>query len=190
MNFNYNLIFLDVNLGDTKINGIQLGRELRQINHDIQLIFTTAYREFAFEAFELEAVDYLLKPFNETKVLHAISKVRKSLNNSKEFIIQIGSYFINTKDIIFVEKIQRKLKFITKENSIDTYDTLSNIENKLPNYFYKSHQSFLVNIHNIKQITSDSPWSYLIKFHGTDQTAILSRQKYKELTNLISNLSP
>lgn len=127
MNFNYNVVFLDIDLGE-ETNGIQLGRELRKLNHDIQIIFSTAYREFAIEAFELDATDYILKPFNEAKILLSINKVKKLLPNIKQSIIKVGNNFLDIDDIIFIEKIQRKLQFITKNDLIDTYDTLNNIE--------------------------------------------------------------
>lgn len=185
--YNYDVIFLDIDLGHN-INGIDIAKSILQTNPNTQIIFSTGYREFAVEAFELNATDYILKPYNETKVILALNKARKALLNTKELTIQVNNYFVNVEDIIFVEKIKKKLEFVTKNDLIHTYDTLNNIQKKLPNYFYKSHQSFLINIHKIKQITSDTHWTFLIKFHDTDRTAILSRTNFKELSHLVSSL--
>lgn len=107
-----------------------------------KIIFTTAYREFAVEAFDLDAVDYLVKPISFERFLKAINKfyeIYHERNNSasKNYII-IKENKVNFKvlleDIVFIESMDNYLKVHTKDRLITCYGKLSDYEEKLPNH--------------------------------------------------------
>lgn len=186
-NFNYNVVFLDVDLGENvRINGIQLGCELRKIVPDLQIIFSTAYREFAIDAFVINATDYILKPFNEIKVINAINKAKRNLPIVDRLKIKTsnGIETIELESIILIEKTNRKLEIISSRKIIETYDTITSFESKLPDNFFKSHKSFIINLHKIVQVIPEQSGIHKVKFSDTERVAYITRAKYREFCNI------
>lgn len=154
------LIFLDIQM--PAITGIQLSKI---VSDKVNVIFTTAYPQFAIESYELNAVDYLLKPFEFERFYTAISKVKpkndkKNQSNTEDFI------FIKTdgknnfekvflKDILYIESLKNHICIHTQENQIITYNTLKNFEAQLPSdSFVKIHKSYIVSIKSIVKTNS------------------------------------
>ena len=78
----YDLVFLDINLMDE--NGIDLAHKIRKMKHPPYIIFATAHDTFAVKAFELDAVDYILKPFELERIEQAVQKVKRLLNAKQQ----------------------------------------------------------------------------------------------------------
>lgn len=157
--FPVDLIFLDINM--PSLNGIELYKAVPQ---ESMVVFTTAYGEYAVEGFNLNAVDYLLKPFTYQRFLLAAEKCRdyldylKQKNNSENFIFIRADYSlikINVTDILYIEGYDDYLKIHlgNGQRSVITRMTLKNIVEKLPQHqFYRIHRSYVVPLFRIDMI--------------------------------------
>ncbi|MCB0472181.1 MAG: response regulator transcription factor [Flavobacteriaceae bacterium] len=151
------LIFLDINMPD--MSGISLANS---IDKNTKVIFTTAYREYAVDGFDLQAVDYLLKPISLERLVQAIQKYRSENRldrPSKDYLIVRSDrkmVKINFADILLIESLSDYLKIHTKEKIIVTRETISKIEKELPkNEFIRIHRSFIVSIPHITSYTNE-----------------------------------
>lgn len=155
------LIFLDIEMPG--INGISF---IKSLSNPPAVILTTAFREYAFESYEIEVVDYLLKPISFDRFFKAINKHM----NSKSGISEVpdapaktgGSMYVysnkkNLKvyfdDILFVESIKDYLTIHSSDGEIITKNTITNFEELLPTAFLRVHRSFIVNVAKITAYT-------------------------------------
>ena len=153
------LIFLDINL--PKLSGINFIKTLLQ---SPLIIFTTAYPEFAVEGFELNAVDYLLKPFSFERFLKAVNKVVEKLNNpmvskkeEKNSYIFFRSdkkiHKVDLENILYIEAIGDYMKVITDSGQLIINETMKNLQEELPaGSFIRVHKSFIISRSKIKYI--------------------------------------
>jgi len=153
------LIFLDINL--PKLSGINFIKSLLQ---SPLIIFTTAYPEFAVEGFELNAVDYLLKPFSFERFLKAVNKVIEKLNNSslpKKEEIDAFIFFksdkkihkVDLESIHYIEAVGDYMKVITDSGQLLINETMKNLQEELPaKSFIRVHKSFIISRNRIKYI--------------------------------------
>jgi len=150
------LIFLDIEMPG--INGIQFYKSLRNPPY---VIFTTAYSEYAVEGFNLDAIDYLLKPFPYERFLQAVNKATDKLITTKSqehcnfllFKSDKKIYRIEIEKIKYIEALGDYIKVHCQEKTLIVYDTLKNIFKKLPdNDFIQVHKSFIVPISKIEVI--------------------------------------
>lgn len=145
------LIFLDINM--PKLSGISL---LKSLANPPKVILTTAYSEYALEGYELDVVDYLLKPFSFERFLKAVHKVevKQELEISFASDITIKAnkklYRISTEDILFVEGMGDYLTLKTSDQKLTFYRTLKSFYEELdPKKFLRVHKSFIVNLEKI-----------------------------------------
>jgi DNA-binding LytR/AlgR family response regulator len=154
-NFNVDLVFLDINMPE--ISGLSFARA---VNKNVSIIFTTAYREYAVDGFDLQAVDYLLKPISFERFFQAINKYlnennvfQASLQNEvpeekqESFFVRADRKMIKIQydEISFVESLADYIKIHLKDKIVITRETISNIEAKLPqNDFIRTHRSYIV----------------------------------------------
>lgn len=157
------LFFLDINMPE--INGLSLAKI---INKKSKIIFTTAYRDYAVDGFNLNVVDYLLKPIAFDRFLQATQKVLQqnitvnaSLNKEleKDFIFVRADrkmIKINLNNILYVESLGDYLKIFTDDATIVTRETMSNLLSKLPiNQFLRIHRSYIISIQKISSYTNE-----------------------------------
>lgn len=169
--FNYinkttvDLVFLDINMPE--VSGISLAKS---INKDIRIIFTTAYRDYAIDGFELQAVDYLLKPVAFERLLQAVNLYFEVYNKPQteitlksettDFIFVRSDrrmIKIDLETIIYIESYSDYIKIHLKNETIVTRETISAIEAKLPKTsFIRIHRSYIVAISYIKSFTNDA----------------------------------
>ncbi|HTD41997.1 MAG TPA: LytTR family DNA-binding domain-containing protein [Mucilaginibacter sp.] len=158
------LIFLDINL--PKLKGFDFIQTLKNPPH---IIITTAYHEYALQGYDLNIVDYLLKPIEFSRFLKAINKL-KLLNSQKNyssavFVAAGSSYmFVNTgkkkvklyfRDILYIESLKEYIKVFTADKTIITKYQLGQIEEHLPKGdFLRIHRSFIVAKDKIDAYTS------------------------------------
>ncbi len=157
------LLFMDIQMPE--ITGLEF---IKGLSNPPKVIFTTAYREFALDGFELNAVDYLLKPVSFDRFLKALSKIEmptkesadsKQLDQSDEPYVYIKvdkkMVKIPLREILFVESIKDYVKVVTKAKVYISYMTLSYTAARLPiSSFLRVHKSFVVNMENINTYTS------------------------------------
>ncbi len=159
------LLFLDINMPE--LTGISLAKAL---DKPTQVIFTTAYREYALDGFEVQALDYLLKPISFERFLKAIQKYTelhptKKTTLSQERLLTSDSIYIradrkmvkiNLAEILYVESTGDYLKFHTSAKVWVTRDSLSEYEEKLPTTsFLRIHRSFIINLKHIQAYTHE-----------------------------------
>jgi DNA-binding LytR/AlgR family response regulator len=160
------LIFLDINMPE--ISGLSFAGS---INKDIKIIFTTAYREYAVDGFNLKAVDFLLKPISFERLLQAVNKFLvetipvKSIKR-EELVYQKSDFIfvrsdrkmikINFSDVSYIESLGDYLKINLSNKIIITRETITSIEAKLPkNEFLRIHRSFIISINKIESFTNE-----------------------------------
>ncbi|RKD94067.1 LytR/AlgR family response regulator transcription factor [Marinifilum flexuosum] len=151
------LLFLDINM--PSISGIEF---LKAIPNQPYVIFTTAYREFAVDAFDLNALDYLVKPISTGRFLKAINKFlsmeQKQLTKRKDIIhikADKKNYNIPVESLLYIEGVDNYIKIKTTTNSLICYESLTSMEKELPaEIFIRIHRSFIVNINQMDHYTS------------------------------------
>lgn len=139
------LMFLDIQMPD--LSGIEL---MKLLDKKPKVIFTTAYREFAVEGFELEAVDYILKPITFERFFKAINKLKREVGNDFENSIMIKSEGVNRKikvdDIIFIESKGNDLKLCVNGAFYFVKNTITEFTERLSKAgFVRIHRSFIFN---------------------------------------------
>ncbi|WP_299518999.1 LytTR family DNA-binding domain-containing protein [Winogradskyella sp.] len=170
-NNSVDLVFLDINMPE--ISGIAFAKS---INKDIRIIFTTAYRDYAVEGFDLQAVDYLLKPIAFDRLLKAVNRYFEITRNSnitsstiperQDFIFVRSNrrmLKVDFEAIIYIESLSDYIKIHlhspSKSNSIETIitrETISAIEAKLPKQqFLRIHRSYIVGLSKIQSFTNE-----------------------------------
>ncbi|WP_100613529.1 LytR/AlgR family response regulator transcription factor [Confluentibacter citreus] len=167
------LIFLDINM--PHMSGLEM---LNDLQLKPQVIFTTAYTEFAIESYDYNAIDYLLKPFEFDRFQMAIHKAEERINNLKKqkdfFFIKDGfkTIKIEFQDILFVKGSGNYLDIVTKEKKYTPRMTFVELIEKIPSSkFVRIHQSYLINILNIDKIENNKVYI------GTHQIPISNRYK-------------
>jgi DNA-binding LytR/AlgR family response regulator len=129
------------------------------------VIIITAYPDRANEAYDLDVVDYIVKPVSFERFQRAIEKAKRYFFNKQEegkpepttmYVKEAGKMLkLELSDIIYVEALADYIKIITEERPIITHSTLGNVEKSLPTkYFARVHKSFIININKIKSIDS------------------------------------
>lgn len=195
--------FIDINMPD--IDGISLATEIYEINSKIKIIFATAYDHYAINAFDLDAVDYILKPFEEHRVKMAIEKLLKavedesSMDSIKSFIkesewkinkISVWKnnrvVLIDVNDIIYVMADSRNTLIKTINGEFPSNQNLCDFERKLcKDKFLRIHRSYIINLEQVKEIL---PWfnnTYVIKMNKYEKDEIpISRKQIKTIREI------
>lgn len=182
------LIFLDINMPE--ISGLSFAKS---INKKIKIIFTTAYREYAVDGFDLQAVDYLLKPISFERLAQAIDKFesnRSTIKNELTVKTEEKNDFIfvrsdrkkvkiNFDEIKYIESLSDYIKIHLNDKTIITRETISNIEVKLPKHqFLRIHRSYIISISKIESFTNE--------FVEIDNKALPISRSYK--TSVLNKL--
>lgn len=149
------LIFLDIQMPELK--GTDLAK---MINPETKIIFTTAYSEYALEGFNLNALDYLLKPITFNRFLQAVNKIKPETDSAKDSItIKSGYdlYKVKYKDILFIESDNEYVIFNTSDRKIMSHQTLKSLYKKLPSsMFIRVHRSYIVNKESVSALKGKS----------------------------------
>ena len=138
------LLFLDINM--PQLSGISFYKSLQ---NPPKVIFTTAYSEYALEGFDLDALDYLLKPFSFDRFVKAVSKTKDLKANFKESIVIKSDkklHQVKIEDILYLESIGDYIKVHINNSYLMTYKTLKGMIEELPKSNFKQvHKSFIIN---------------------------------------------
>lgn len=152
------LIFLDINM--PKLSGIKFAKSLEK---SPMIIFTTAYPEYAVEGFEVDAVDYLVKPVAFERFLKAVNKAREKFEmkhsvghgRSGGFLVFKSDkkiHKVNEEDILYIQSWGDYIKLFTKERMIIAAETMKNLESILGSKFIRIHKSYIVSTQSISYI--------------------------------------
>lgn len=149
----FDVIFLDIRMEQP--DGMETARLLRRRGERGLLIFVTALKERVFDAFQVEAFDYLVKPLNEAAFRRTMDRALRALEQraAKDIVIQRGAgcEVVPLSDIVYCEVLGRKI-YIHKQDGavIDYYDRLENLERRMDGRFFKCHRSYLVNLDYVR----------------------------------------
>ncbi|WP_243299789.1 LytR/AlgR family response regulator transcription factor [Bacillus litorisediminis] len=194
------LVFLDIELaGDS---GLNLAKQLESLEPSPAVVFATAYDEYAVQAFDLNAVDYVLKPFDEDRIQKTLDKVKKireienktipfhpSIKNERSGKIAVPVddriVLLSLSDIQYLESFEGKTKIKTVKQEYTVNEALVLLEKKLSeNQFLRVHRSYIVNMDFIVEI---EPW-----FNSTFNLILkdgskvpVSRTYVKDMKNLL-----
>ncbi|MCK8481182.1 LytR/AlgR family response regulator transcription factor [Psychroserpens algicola] len=158
------LVFLDINMPE--ISGISFAKS---INSAIKVVFTTAYRDYAVEGFELKAVDYLLKPISFESLQKSVQnyfEIYRKTQHSKLVTYEASDFMfvrserkmikVDYDAIIYIESYSDYLKIHLENHTIVTRETISAIEAKLPSQqFFRIHRSYIIAIKSIQSFTNE-----------------------------------
>lgn len=151
------VLFVDIEMPD--ISGVEL---IKSLDNSPLIIFTTAFKEYALEGYELDVIDYLLKPIRFERFLKAVNKAHnlynlkhqetKDLQDSILLKVEYKTIRLKFSDIIYIEGCKDYVKVYTSERMLLTRLNLKNIQGKLPNnQFIRIHRSFIVALSKITQ---------------------------------------
>lgn len=186
------LVFLDINMPE--FGGLEFAEEIIKLNLKTDVIFATAYDQYAMSAFDKNAVDYILKPYENDRVFKALRKVKNSKDNSRNRQIKISQdninkipiwkgekiIFVNVEDILYCKVEEREVSIHTLKETYFFNDTLSNLEEKLPqDTFFRTHRSFLVNLSKILEVSPYFNHTLVIKVEGSKEEIPVSRSHIK-----------
>lgn len=178
------IIFLDIQMEG--IDGMETARRIRNSNRQTVLIFLTAWEEYVFQAFDVGAFHYLVKPFRKEKFYQVLeAAVKKARENKvspeekkeeKNIIVKVGAITrkINTNEIIYAEVRNRKVTLHTTQGSLEFYGKLSDLAQELGEDFVRPHRSYVINLR------------YVLRYCATDITMedgtviLMAKQKYRE----------
>ncbi|QNO15201.1 response regulator transcription factor [Alkalicella caledoniensis] len=189
------LIFLDIQINND--NGVEFAKKIKL--KEIGVVFATAYDEYAVEAFSLNAIDYLLKPFSQERVNQSIQKAIDKLSKGKKnerYLKKLTFWkgekmvVIAPEDILYLTVDERKVILETTKGTLTDAGPLQNTFEKLdPNIFIRTHRSYIVNLEKIEEII---PWfnnTYNLKLVDLKETEIpVSRsylQEFKKQVGLL-----
>lgn len=156
----FDLVFLDIQMEG--ISGMEAAKTLRAKNEEMVLIFVTGLREYVFEAFEVSAYHYLLKPLTEEKLKsvleRALAEVKKrKAREKKQLLLQTRQRTVNLDQsaILYLESRGKKVEIHTKDETIEMYASISKLETQLGSSFYRCHRGYLVNLAYIAEYRTD-----------------------------------
>jgi two-component system, LytTR family, response regulator LytT len=182
--------FFDIELLDGK--GTDLARQALLLQPDLNFVFSTAYDQFALSAFELNALDYILKPFNPKDIQRAYDRLlkRERIESPAKVCaverITVWSddkaYVIGYNDIIYITSLNKKILLVTKNKTYTINQSLELLDQRLSSCgFTRVQRSFIINLNKVTEIL---PWfnnAYALKLQDIDTVIPISRQKTQVL---------
>lgn len=185
------VLFLDVEM--PKLNGMEAAKALMELKKVPLIVFATTYPQFAAEAFRINAVDYLLKPYDEEQVKQTIIRIQDKLlpKENLETISRLGKLaiemdgeieYIPIRDIFYMYRDEKVTKVITAKQEYDLRTSLKELESKLtPFSFFRIHKGYIVNLLHVKKLT---PWfngAYQLELEGRSEKLSVSRNYVRDL---------
>lgn len=192
------IVFLDIQMPG--LNGFQVLQQLEQVP---QIIFTTAYDQYAIQAFDLNAVDYLLKPYNRERFDRALArllkndsfdKIRELVNSTsvnpgfypEKIFVEVGNRLLSVavSDIIYLKAEKDYAQVITATKSYLSSYGIGVLEQKLnPEAFIRVHRSFIININAVKEIYREISKTFLIM--NNEEEIIVGKKYANNIRRLI-----
>ena len=194
-------IFLDINI--PSLDGVLLGQNISQFAHKPFIVFITAWKEHAVEAFELEAFDYILKPWQESRIINMLGKLENAWQqqtsepqagpvvreNDTINLIKDERIIVTSINDIYYAEAHEKMTFVyTRRESYVMPMNITEFCSKLPAaHFFRCHRSYCVNLNKIREI---EPWfnnTYILRLRDLDFQVPVSRSRVKAF-RLLMNL--
>ncbi|WGG46213.1 LytTR family DNA-binding domain-containing protein [Rossellomorea sp. DA94] len=183
------VLFLDIEMPG--MSGVDLAEALQNMKHKPEIVFATAYPDYALKAFRVEAVDYLLKPFEEDQLAQTMERLKSLVKVEPRENPSLGKLavhdedkivFVKPEDILYIFREERETYICTEKKKYTCRLPIKELESKLSTYpFFRVHKSFLVQLPFVEELI---PWGsgvYQLKVHGADEAIPVSRNYVKEL---------
>jgi len=179
---NIDILFLDIQMSGK--NGMDTARELRKKDKDVILIFVTAVEEYVFQAFDVGAFHYILKPIDDAKFIGVLHKAvdelgskSRNVNEEEERYLLINSGGVHTKvifdDIVYAEVFNRKIVIHKLDDTIEYYGKMSDLESLAGDSFFRPHRAYLINFKYVEKY--DASTVYL-----ENGSVLMAKQNYPE----------
>jgi len=173
----FDILFLDIQMPGR--DGMQAAKELRARGADTAIIFITAVEEYVFQAFDVGAFHYLVKPFSTEKLMGVFQKAKEqrqgflSMPEQRQIVIQRGGVYTKVllRDIIYAEVFNRKVLLHTVNGEIEYYGKLSDLEAQAGQDFFRTHRAYLVHFKYVERYDA----STVILADGQ---ALIAKQSY------------
>ena len=148
----FDILFLDIEM--EPISGLEAARKLRRRGDESRLIFITAYRRYAVEAYDVQAFHYLVKPVEPAKLESVVMKLVSLHREERQNAIAIrqGASVrrVRLDEIIYLEVLDKKIYLHTGEEAIPFYGKLDELTPKVPEVFFRCHRSYIVNLGHVQ----------------------------------------
>ncbi|OBZ10615.1 DNA-binding response regulator [Bacillus sp. FJAT-27264] len=193
------VLFLDINI--PSIDGVLLAQNISKFSVKPYIVFITAYKEHAAEAFEIEAFDYILKPYSEVRIKAMLHKLetayaargrqdeegeRNPLSDKVNLWKNEKIIVVDADDIYYASAQEKTTSVMTKSEEYSMALSISDFHARLPqDRFFRCHRSYLVNLSKIKEII---PWfnnTYLLRLRDLDFEVPVSRSRVKEFRQIM-----
>jgi two-component system, LytTR family, response regulator len=190
-----------VDIGMPLLNGMEAIKSCKELMPNLQVIFLTGHDEYAMEAFDINAADYIIKPVERTRLIKALdraslllgsaeqqAKPDKRKENVRKLVLKHYNNFsiIPYEDIIFIEKMDRKTSIHTKGNVYQNTEALSDLLNDLSSDFIQAHRSYIINLKHLSNIEARGQ-SYYASFLNYSEKAKISKHHLKEVRDKLNN---
>lgn len=184
----FDLVFMDINL--PAISGLEILQKHSQSGSFF--VITTAYSEFAVDAFELDAVDYLLKPFSFDRFRKSVDKALRFLqertnqdsnetSKTLKILSDSATHFISFQDIQYISANNKSSVVHTIHKDLETSKLLKEIEDKLPtNQFVRIHKGFIINLDFVANLRYDKGGAYSLQLKNEDETTLPVGRSYAQ----------
>ena len=176
----FDIVFLDIQMEG--MNGIEAARNLREKNanlgvEDTVLVFITGIKDYVFDAFDLYAFQYLLKPIDEGKFAEVLERAVREAAKKKErrvLFIKSRNLTLDQSEILYIESRAKKVEIHTVRQTIEIYAAMDELEGQLGENFYRCHRAYIVNMDCITEYDGES-----ITLTNGDRV-YLTKKKYGE----------
>ncbi len=175
----YDIIFLDIQMNG--MNGIEVAKKIRKQSAESVLIFITGIKEYVFEAFDVSAFHYLLKPIEEKKFADVLERAvavvqRQRRRGSEQLFIKTRTrnIILNQRSILYIENRGKKVEIHTMGETVEMYAAMKDLEKQLETSFFRCHRGYLVNMAFITEYSGDS----ITVQNG--ETIFLAKERYSE----------
>lgn len=149
----YEIVFMDIRMPG--LDGMSAARSLRQIDQGVALVFLTSLAQYAVDGYELDAVDYILKPVSYEALKLKLPRVlARCPSPQQEVVVQSGgkSTRLLPDEIEFVEIYDHHIQFVTTRGTVRAYGTLKEIEQQLPEGFFRVNNQTIVNLRHVRGV--------------------------------------
>lgn len=146
-------IFLDINLKSNR-TGLQLAEEIRKMNKNLYIIFTTGHLEYAMVAYKYKTFDYIAKPITYDRLEETVTRLFEDINGVPKKYLKIDNKntLVDESEVQFIKRDGMKLVFHTPSRDYDTYSSFNKFQDRLPENYVRCHKSCIANISQIKDV--------------------------------------
>ncbi len=197
------VVMLDISM--PKLDGFQVAWEITNISPDTMIVFVTAFDQYALKAFDVEAIDYVLKPISQKRMDKAVQIMRKRhltgaySGDIKNFIVKMDGVrekripvweneavvLIQIQDIDYCSVVDKRTIISTGKKKYISNNSLMQLEQRLKEQqFFRCHKSFLVNLHKVEKIIPMFHQTFIIKLQQNENEIPVSRHYAKQIREI------